>query len=271
MKYVIIRDDDTSALTPPAYLDELYRPFLDRHLPVNLGLIPNVNTNATWKDGSPEGFLLTKIGTLPNYLSIETATELLQYLKQNPDYHFAHHGYEHDYLEFMRKDGAEIERRLEAGHKCFANAGLGRLKTFIAPYDQLSTASFRAVSKHFQILSTNTFRLKRLPVGWWPRYFLKQLAKQPHWQVDQLQLLSHPGFLLSYRRDVATMLDSIKAAIESSHLTVLVTHWWEYFPQNQPNPAFISVLHQTAEYLASRSDIQVIPFEHLIDNPELIR
>ncbi len=47
MRYVIIRDDDTNAFTPPECLEQLYRPFLDRGLPVNLATIPDVSTNAT--------------------------------------------------------------------------------------------------------------------------------------------------------------------------------------------------------------------------------
>ena len=40
MHYVIIRDDDTFAFTPPACLERIYRPFLGRGLPVNLAMIP---------------------------------------------------------------------------------------------------------------------------------------------------------------------------------------------------------------------------------------
>ena len=35
MRYVILRDDDTNALTPVDCLERLYRPFLNRGLPVN--------------------------------------------------------------------------------------------------------------------------------------------------------------------------------------------------------------------------------------------
>jgi hypothetical protein len=34
MHYVILRDDDTCAYTPPACLERLYRPFLERGMPV---------------------------------------------------------------------------------------------------------------------------------------------------------------------------------------------------------------------------------------------
>ena len=63
MHYVIIRDDDTNAFTPVKCLDRLYRPMLDRGLPVNLATIPEVSTSAKMSDGSPEGFLIAKNGT----------------------------------------------------------------------------------------------------------------------------------------------------------------------------------------------------------------
>ncbi|MCD6051235.1 MAG: hypothetical protein K0Q55_2638, partial [Verrucomicrobia bacterium] len=83
------------------------------------------------------------------------------------------------------------------------------------------------------------------------------------WQVDQTLLLSHPGCLLSCYRSYDTMLDRIAEAVETQPVTVLVTHWWEYFRNNTSNDRFIEVLHQTAAYLASRNDVKVISFAEL--------
>src|SRR5947208_14967114 len=60
MQYVIIRDDDTNALTPVECLERLYRPMLDRGLPVNLATIPSVATNTQMADGRTEGYLLAR-------------------------------------------------------------------------------------------------------------------------------------------------------------------------------------------------------------------
>ena len=57
------------------------------------------------------------------------------------------------------------------------------------------------------------------------------------------------------------MLDEIRRTAESRTVTVLVTHWWEYFIKNEPDQAFIDVLHRTADYLASDSGIRVVSFE----------
>ena len=70
MRYVILRDDDTNALTPVECLERLYRPFLERGLPVNLAVIPEVRTNICLPDGSLEGFLMARTGKEPATLPI---------------------------------------------------------------------------------------------------------------------------------------------------------------------------------------------------------
>jgi hypothetical protein len=48
-------------------------------------------------------------------------------------------------------------------------------------------------------------------------------------------------------------------------LTVLVTHWWEYFYEGKPNEPFIQVLHDTARWLAEQPDLKVISFGELLN------
>ena len=96
MRYVILRDDDTNALTPVECLERLYRPFLDRNLPVNLALIPDVATNALPPDGKPEGFLFAKNGTRAATVPIGESPKLVNYLRENAGYQVVQHGCHHD-------------------------------------------------------------------------------------------------------------------------------------------------------------------------------
>jgi hypothetical protein len=266
MHYVILRDDDTNALTPVAWLDRLYRPFLDRGLPVNLAVIPGVRTDVTMEDGRPEGFLVAKNGEGRPTVSIGENQELIRYLRENPGYHFAQHGFDHERDEFDRTDRREIRRRLESGRTLLNEAGLESPRTFVAPYDKISADSLSEIADQFPVVSTGWFELRRLPLPWWPRYALKKTRGAIHWRVNQTTLLSHPGCLLSYHRPYTTMADRIRNMIESRRLTVLVTHWWEYFRHVRPDEPFIEILHETASYLASQKDIQVISFDDLVDS-----
>ncbi len=262
MHYVILRDDDTCALTPVECLEALYRPFLDRGLPVNLATIPNVCSDARRPNGQREGFLQFSPGSSTPFIPIGQNRPLVDYLLGEPLYHILHHGYDHSLYEFDC-DASQAEHRLSAGAQRLLAAGFPTPHAFVAPYDRFSGAALRAVAARYPVISTGWFEWRRLPPAWWPAYLVKKLRRQPHWRIHDTLLLSHPGCLLSHHRPLPGMLDTIRRAVESQPLTVLVTHWWEYFHDNRPDTAFIATLHETADYLARTRDIRVISFADL--------
>lgn len=262
MRYVLLRDDDTNASTPVECLEQLYRPFLDRGFPVNLAVIPDVATNASTPEGAPEGFIRRnrqETGTIP----IGRNRSLVDYLLANPGYHVLQHGCHHDCFEFAREDRQEISQRIARGRRLLVDAGFRRPETFVAPHDRLSRVGFEEVARVFGVLSTGWFELRRLPRSWWPPYLVKRFSGRPHWRVGNTVLLSHPGCLLSCQHPAGGILERIVATLPQRRVTVLVTHWWEYFREGRPDTAFISALHETAEYLSNQTGIRVISFDEL--------
>ncbi len=59
------------------------------------------------------------------------------------------------------------------------------------------------------------------------------------------------------------MMAGIIHYLNTQPLTVLVTHWWEYFRDNQPDGQFIEFLHETASYIATHPELKVISFDDL--------
>lgn len=263
MHYIILRDDDTNALTPVGCLERLYRPLLDRGLPVNLAMIPAVNPRATMANGQPEGFLLAPAPAAADPIPIGTNPKLIGYLLTNRGYHVVQHGLHHEYLEFDRIPAQESGDRLDQGTKLLQEAGFPRPETFVAPYDRLSRAGLREVVARFRVFSTGWFELRRLPTRCWPNYALKKLRHAWHWQVGHTLLLSHPGCLFSRARAHSQMLQTILAQVTSRPLTVLVTHWWEYFHDGKANEPFIDCFHETTGYLAGRHDVKFVSFAQL--------
>ncbi len=260
MRTVILRDDDTCACTPRDCLERLYRPFLERGLPVNLAVIPEVRTDVCTPDGQLEGFLTS--GRIPagRLAPIAGQPALVDYLRAEPLYHILQHGCHHDYLEFGSADRAQLTWRLDHGAQCLREAGFERPETFVAPYDRMSRTAYTEIAARFDVISTGWFEAGRVPLAWWPQYAWKKLRRRPHWRAGRTTLLSHPGCLLSFHRPKADMLATVCRAVESRDLTVLVTHWWEYFRDGVPDEAFIAVLHQVAAWLGSRRDIRVVSF-----------
>ena len=263
MHYVILRDDDTNALTPVECLQELYRPFLDRGLPVNLAVIPNVRTDTISPDGVLEKYLLAKRPETSPELPLAGSTGLARYLRENPGFHVLQHGFDHSPFEFDSDQRADVANRLDRGAAALAAAGFEVPRTFVAPYDRFSRVSLSEVAKRFGVISAGWFELRRLPFAWWPQYAMKKMLKRPHWKVGRTLLLTHPGCLLSYQHPYATMLESVKQKVVSQRLTVLVTHWWEYFRDGNRDTAMLEILHATAEWLASDPQVRVISFDEL--------
>lgn len=263
MRYVILRDDDTNALTPPSCLETLYRPFLDRGLPVNLAVIPEVNVNTRMANGMPEGYLFARNGNPTDNLAIGSNDPLVKYLKENPGFRMLQHGCHHDYLEFNSLTRAEAGARMERGAKMLMEAGFPKAETFVAPYDKFSRGSVAEAAARFRVVSTGWFELRRLPFAWWPKFAVKKLRKADHWRVRRTSLLTHPGCILSCNRPHGEIVDSIVCHVESHQLTVLVTHWWEYFQEGQRNEPLIAALHETCAWLGRQSGVKTIAFDEL--------
>src|SRR5882724_3229364 len=147
MRHVILRDDDTNAFTPVDCLERLYRPFLERGLPVNLAVIPDVRADAVRADGLPEKFLFAKNGCAELTMPIGDNKKLVRYLRGNPGFHILQHGYDHSLFEFDSANAADICDRLKQGTQLLQDAGFSRPQTFVAPYDRFSGASLREAAK----------------------------------------------------------------------------------------------------------------------------
>ena len=119
MRYIILRDDDTNALTPVECLERLYRPFLDRELPVNLATIPRVRTDTIRADGQPEEFLFGahRPGRPGRSVSLAENPRLVRYLHDNGNLKVVQHGYHHTMNEFASGDPDELRHRIERGRE----------------------------------------------------------------------------------------------------------------------------------------------------------
>jgi hypothetical protein len=264
MRYVILRDDDTCAFTPPELLERLYRPFLGRGMPVNLAVIPEVRTDVRAADGRLEGFLSAGKGPPGPLAAMAQAPALVSFIKAEPAFKVAQHGCHHDMFEFGITDRNEIIGRLDRGAEALREAGFARPCAFVAPYDRISRRAYLEIGARFPLISTGWFEASRVPLPWRTAYAIKKLTGRPHWRAGKTILLSHPGCLLSPARPRWAMLDSVCDAIERSRLTVIVVHWWEFFRDGKPDEDLIAVFHQLARWLASRPDIRVVSFSDVV-------
>jgi len=229
-------------------------------MPVNLAVIPEVRTDVRTPDGRLEGFLAAGRGPAVPVAPIGMDRALVDYIRSEPGYHVAQHGCHHDLFEFGIPARAELARRLDRGARVLLDAGFSRPAAFVAPYDRISRPAFVEIAGRFDVISTGWFEAGRVPLRWFGAYAMRKLRKRPHWRAGGKYLLSHPGCLLSYQRPHEGMLESVRKAVEGATLTVLVSHWWEFFRDGRPDVRLIDVLHEEAAWLASRKDVRVVSF-----------
>ena len=60
------------------------------------------------------------------------------------------------------------------------------------------------------------------------------------------------------------MKQSISELVNRQQLTVLVTHWWEYFRDGKPDEPFIAVLQEAVAELTKMPDVKLITFDDLV-------
>ncbi len=266
MKWVVLRDDDANGLTPPALLERLYRPYLDRGMPVHLAVIPAVRTDARDLAGALEGFLTGDGAGRPGTAPLADNAELVSYLRSERRYRLLQHGLHHEMVdgrfEFDRDDARDLARRLDEGARRFEEAGLARPTCFVAPQDQLSRAAVREAARRFAVVSTGWFDLARVPRRWWPRYLAaKKVRGRRHWRAPRCAFLTHPGCLLSPSRSVEGAVDRVLGALAPGEVTVVVLHHWEAFVAGQVDAPLVAAVHELAERLWSAPDVRVVDIE----------
>lgn len=265
MRYVCIRDDDTNALTPIECLETMYRPFLDRGLPVNLAVIPEVATDTRLPDGTLESFITgERAGEDGGTAPIGSNPDLVEYLLANPLFHLAQHGLSHGFIdgrpEFEQSDASFVGARLDRGLELFEEAGLPRPVAFVAPQDKMTRASIREVARRFDVVSAQWYERGRMPVSWWPSFIGRKFSGRTHWRAAGTRFLVHPGCDLQRNKSYSGMLDAVKRSVMSDEFTVVVTHWNEYFVDGRPDVEYLGILQRVGDWLAEQSDIQVITF-----------
>ncbi|NUN15380.1 MAG: DUF2334 domain-containing protein [Myxococcales bacterium] len=266
MRLVILRDDDANATTPLHWIQACVGPFVDRGLPVQLAMIPEVATDIRLADGRLEGFLTGPMAGLRRVVPISANTALVDYVRGQRLLGVVQHGLSHrivgNRFEFDEADSGKVAQWLDRGTRCLLDASLPKATTFVAPQDTLSRGGFTEVRRRFRQYSTGWFERSRLPVALWPKLLWMRVNEATAvWKTEGITLFSHPGCLLSYNKPVNSMASTVIDHIRNQVCTVLVLHHWEYWLNGFPDELRLDVLAEIAEFLEKSRDIEVVTFD----------
>ncbi|HSI21117.1 MAG TPA: DUF2334 domain-containing protein, partial [Verrucomicrobiae bacterium] len=160
---LILRDDDTCALTPPAYLETVYGPAWEKKLPVSLSVVPRIigshNPNIPPSErGTGKEYVLTEESPVFSLLH-EKQQEGLVDIVQHGYFHTTNldlryppfgetTGYTRELLqqssEFYGASNAEIRERITKGKKHLEDLfGAGSVRSFVAPQEYLTPSLWK--------------------------------------------------------------------------------------------------------------------------------
>lgn len=300
MKYVLIRDDDVSCFTEKRFLEKLYGPLLERGIPVNFSVIPQLKTDIEYGKGKPLGVYYKKYrmrgspAVPPQYrgkkidLSLEENEEVIQYLLRFPNVEIMQHGFDHGFVgnrnEFDLREGEELKKRIQNGKDILYRAFGRAPRFFIAPRDSISYKGLVCLQEKFKGISIwRLFNWQRvignfirsstqgklaecfLPLQTLPLHLkFRKKKKRPCQFIEDFLIVTHPGCLLNRFAEPEEIFSSVKHAIDNTDIFTLVNHHWEYFfDWDDLDKPFFGAWEKVMAHLIDRDDVTFLKFTEL--------
>jgi len=227
---IIIRDDDTSFFTRPDLLDRIYEPLWANNHPICLAVIPAQRSDVIveHRPGRPydPSIAPTYRGQTMGHSLLQNR-ELCAYLNERAREGLVEiclHGYGHSYMEFASEDEALLREKLAMGRRLLAESlPDAAIRTFIAPYDRLSTLALQLVYEAGFHLCTNSENLTPFPslstIGPYEGYRLS----------NGLKLFTCNEYLFTHRDKPDESLTNARERLRTETLLIVANHYWTFF------------------------------------------
>jgi len=275
--YVCIRDDDVNAFTPPRMLHEAYRPLLRAGLPLNVAVVPAVETDVPIDAVESnyfrqEGLRQTPIVPAdargrPGRHPMTDNVEMIRFVADHPGIEIAQHGYDHAFVggepEFCATGKADLAERLDRGRQVLADCFGAPPAFFVPPWDRVSQEGMALVRERFKGIS-----LKNGHTGCFPRLTRLRLRLKP-WTgpflwLGRFLVLEHPGYVVTRFHVPAYMEEKTAALVAEETVVVLVVHHWEFFYDwDEPNEPFLHAWPGILQGLIDNPDVRIMSFSGL--------
>jgi hypothetical protein len=274
--YVCIRDDDVNAFTPPYMLQETYRPLLDAGLPLNIAVIPAVETDVPIDAVESnyfrqEGVRQNPIVPVdargePGRHPISQNSEMIRFVADHPGIEIAQHGYDHALVggepEFCTTDGPDLLQRLDKGRQQLVDSFGAPPAFFVPPWDRVSQQAMGLVRERFDGIS-----LKNGHTGCFSRPTRLRLRIKPLgpflW-LREFLVLEHPGYVVTRFHAPEYMEEKTAGLVREEAVVVLVVHHWEFFYDWEgPDEPFLNTWHRVLQGLIDNPDVRIVSFSEL--------
>ena len=279
MKYVVIRDDDVSYFTNPATLEKLYAPLIVEKKPINFALIPRITANIKTDANNPynkqenleyDPIIPPEHRGYDKSFPLGENKNLVEFIQSLEFCEVLQHGFTHGFIdgvkEFRIRDEKVLQQRASLGREILQKCFHANPSFFVAPWDNVSSEAINFFKSSYKGLSMGRINPVRLPAKSCGSYLRKMLSSRNFLFYESLLIVEHPGYILTRFNNPESILNKVKAAIETRDVVILVNHHWEYFYDwNGLDSSFFSAWNKVMEYLLQKENLKIITFSELYD------
>jgi len=269
-RYVIIRDDDICFFTNPRELELVHRPLLEDNKPVNLAVIPMVDTLLD------EPFVKAHMPDV-RYANIEWNEDLVEFIKQH-NFEVLQHGFTHELFsrepftpEFRITDRMELYRRATQGQRILEKVFGKKPRFFVPPWDVLSKQAYSVLMQLFDGVSIATLshgRFKKRPltlvqnfIPWnvpsrfLPRFLSTRIKRQNYCVINGFLILENRGLYVKPEFDMEFLLK----VINRFDFVTIVVHYWLLTSSNEA----VKMWHNILDLLLANDDTYITTFSEV--------
>jgi len=269
-KYIIIRDDDICFFTKPRELELVHKPLLEENKPVNLAVIPMVDTSLD------EPFVKVHMPDV-RYASIEWNKDLVEFIRQH-NFEVLQHGFAHELFsrepfipEFRIRDKMELYRRATQGQRILEKVFSKKPRFFVPPWDVLSKQAYSVLMQLFDGVSLATLshgRFRRwplrliqdfipwnVPLRFLPKFLSSRIRRHNYCVINEFLILENRGLYVKPEFDKEFLLK----VINRFDFVTIVVHYWLLTSSNEA----LKMWHNILNLLLASDNVHIITFSEV--------
>ena len=268
---VIIRDDDTCALTRVEQLEQSYKQILGQ-IPICLSVTPF---------RIPGAYFDVKSSLRNKQMPLENNPELVSFLKEsigNGDLDIAMHGYTHIYYEngvpeYNNNNDSGLKEKTSNGRAYLENLLGCTINTFVPPSNMISKAGIEALEDNKMNLvgSPSLWKMEGRPFNTMNFYYA---AKRFLWKRKTgqrrypfvIDLQSHKEieyFVLYPGTDISKLKEDIDFCHSVDGVFVLSMHYHEFKEKVKSGETIEHALYDVINYMSKEDNPEYIKYSEL--------
>ena len=275
MKYMIIKDDDTSYFTPVNILEALYGEILEKNV-VNLSVIPNVYSSIKLDESEIyykkdklkyDPLISPEFSGSDRYYDVNDNIELINFLnRKNVD--VLQHGYSHEKInnlpEFSIRDSEFVYKRAIEGRSILNKCVKKGISFFVPPWNIVSREFVSSLQPHYKGIVTAGILPFYENLNIFIPYYINKLFKKRYYMYKNILLIDTYDLIQKYM-DVSLIPEIFNNIYNYNDIIIIQNHYWVFLKNWEKDDVMIEQWRSFYNKILDNNDIKIISYNELFD------